>query len=152
MQYVFYNTVKAKYRLNQNTTATANCFRLFTGCFKTLLEFVYTTAGIDEFLLTRKKRMALGANINMHVSACALGLYLCAACTSYNRVLIIRMDTLLHVLTPPNSIFILTFYVRTDAKPQYIGIITHLNRFCNSFLRILFSLSEAPFNARFGRH
>ena len=74
--------------------------RLFSGCFKTLLELVKTTAGIDELLLTRKKRMALGANINIHVACNALGLNLGAACASDGSFLIIRMDTLLHVPTP----------------------------------------------------
>ena len=29
-----------------------------------------TTAGIDEFLLTRKKRMALGADLNVDIFLC----------------------------------------------------------------------------------
>ena len=79
--------------------------RLFSGCFKTLLELVKTTAGIDELLLTRKKRMALGADINVHIACNALGLNLSAACALDGSFLIIRMDTLLHVLTPHILVF-----------------------------------------------
>ena len=59
--------VRNEFRINQAAALITCLFALFTGCFKTLLEFVETTAGIDEFLLTRKKRMAFGAYINMHV-------------------------------------------------------------------------------------
>ena len=62
----------------------------------TLLEAVYTSAGIDELLLAREKRMALGANINTKILLGRGSLDNLAASTTDRCFLILGMDALFH--------------------------------------------------------
>lgn len=67
------------------------------------LESVNTSACIDELLLARKERVAVGANIDSEVFAGGASFKRCAASTFYNDGLIVGMDSLLHNILSPLS-------------------------------------------------
>ena len=75
-------------------------FRLLNGILfveiVALLEAVNTSAGIDELLLAREKRMALGANINTKILLGRGSLDNLAASTTDRCFLILGMDALFH--------------------------------------------------------
>ena len=61
-----------------------------------LLKSVYTTAGIDQLLLTSKERMALGADFNTDLALSGAGLKSVAAGALYYSFIVIGMDPFLH--------------------------------------------------------
>jgi hypothetical protein len=64
-----------------------------------LAEFVHTSAGIDDFLLARIKRVARGAHLNKEILAERRArIELVATTTSYLDVVVIRMNIGFHVL------------------------------------------------------
>lgn len=63
---------------------------------KTLLESVYTSAGVNKLLLTGIERVTLGANFNSDVFLCGTSLDNIAASAGNSSFLVVRMDTLLH--------------------------------------------------------
>lgn len=65
-----------------------------------LLEHVNTPAGIDELLLAREERMALGANFNVDILLRGSGLNHIPACAGNSRLLILGMNLFLHLLSP----------------------------------------------------
>ena len=68
--------------------------KLLANTFKSLLELVNTSAGVNKLLLTGEERMALGANFNFHLAAlCGLGRYCFAASATNYALFIIRMDS-----------------------------------------------------------
>lgn len=66
----------------------------------TLLESVYTSAGINELLLAGEKRMAFGANFNANILFRGAGSDYIATCTSDSGFFILRMDIFLHSCSP----------------------------------------------------
>ena len=60
------------------------------------LESVNTSAGIDELLLAREERVAVGANIHTKVFLGGRRLKRSAASALYRGGLIVGMDSLLH--------------------------------------------------------
>lgn len=66
--------------------------------FKTLLEFVYASAGVNEFLFAGEERMAFGANFNLEITLCGLSLDNFAASASNGCVNVVRMDSCFHYL------------------------------------------------------
>lgn len=73
----------------------------------TLLELIYSTAGIYEFLLARIVRMALAAYFDFDsVSFLGRTAYeTCAASANYSNVMIIRLDILVHIITSPGIVY-----------------------------------------------
>ena len=72
--------------------------KLLFACFKTLLELVDSSAGIDELLLTREERVALRANFNLDLSALGRSGYDLGSASAGNRALFVRgMQSLFHV-------------------------------------------------------
>ena len=61
-----------------------------------LLESVYTSAGIDQLLLTREVRVALGADFNADVLLCRAGVDDITACTGNGGLLVFGMQSFLH--------------------------------------------------------
>ena len=71
--------------------------KLLFACFKTLLELVNTTTGIDKLLLAGVEGVALGANFNVNIAALGgLRLYDLTACTNNLASLVLGMDALFH--------------------------------------------------------
>lgn len=66
---------------------------------ETLVESVYTSAGVNELLLSGEERMTLRANIQTDVLLGGAGLELCAASTSNNCFFVIRVNALFHALS-----------------------------------------------------
>ena len=67
-----------------------------------LLELVNASAGVNQFLLTRKIGMALGANFNFHLGY-VLGrtrLESMSACAGDGHVMVLWMNTFSHSRTP----------------------------------------------------
>ena len=62
----------------------------------TLLETVYTPAGVNQLLLAGKIRMALGTNFNAQILLGRTGLEGIAANTGHGRLLILGMNALFH--------------------------------------------------------
>ncbi len=75
--------------------------------FETLLELVYTSACIDELLLTGEERVALGANFNSHIALSRLSHNSLAASALYCNFLVFGMDSFLHFMN--TSQFLLQF-------------------------------------------
>ena len=69
---------------------------LLSGCFQTLLELINATAGINELLLTRKERMAFGANFNTDAVLNGAGHEFLAASALYSDFLVFGMDSCFH--------------------------------------------------------
>ena len=69
---------------------------LLTGSFKTLLEFVDASAGIDELLLAGIERMALRADFNAQIIFGGTGMDFVSAGALYYDVFIRGMDSFLH--------------------------------------------------------
>ena len=71
--------------------------RLLLGDFKSSLELVNTSAGINKLLLTGKEGVTLGANFNSHFAAlCGLCCDCFSASASDYALFILRMDVLFH--------------------------------------------------------
>ena len=68
---------------------------LFLG-LKTLLELIYASAGINEFLLTGKERMTFGTNFNSEIALCGFCIYNFSASASNSCIDIVRMDSFFH--------------------------------------------------------
>ena len=66
----------------------------------TLLEAVYTSAGVYQLLLTREEGVALGANVNDDILLGGAGLNDIAAGTADRGLLVLGMDALFHVVSP----------------------------------------------------
>ena len=66
--------------------------------FKTLFEFINTSAGINEFLFTGKERMAFGANFNSEITFRGLGVNNFTASATNGCIDIIRMDSFFHCI------------------------------------------------------
>ena len=60
-----------------------------------------STRCVDKFLFTGKKRMAFGAYFNTDIRPGRTDLYLIAACASYARFSVFRMNSVLHVICNP---------------------------------------------------
>lgn len=73
----------------------------------TLLELIYSTAGIHEFLLARVVRMTLATNFDFDsVSLFGRTAYeTCAASANNRNVMIIRLDILVHIITSPGILY-----------------------------------------------
>ena len=70
---------------------------LLTSCFETASELINASAGINEFLLTGKERMALGADVDTDLTALGgTGNERLSACADDLGLLVIRMDSFLH--------------------------------------------------------
>ena len=77
------------------------CFlRFLLAQIETLLKAINTSAGIYQLLLTREERMTLRTYVNDDILLGRTGLDDVAACTANGRLLVIRMDSLLHVVSP----------------------------------------------------
>ena len=70
------------------------------GDTETLLELVDASAGVYQLLLTRKERMTLRTYVNDDILLGRTSLDDVAACATNGRLLVIRMDALLHVVSP----------------------------------------------------
>ena len=71
------------------------------GVRKSSLELIYASARVNELLLTREERMALGADINSNLAALrGLGFHNFAACASDGAYFILRMDSVFHFHVP----------------------------------------------------
>ena len=70
--------------------------KLFFLQIVTLLKPIHTSAGINELLFSGKERMALGADFNTDIALSGLRIDYIAASTGNGRVLIFRMNILLH--------------------------------------------------------
>jgi hypothetical protein len=64
--------------------------------FKTLVELIYASAGINEFLLTGEERMALGTNFNTDLALSGAGLESVATGALYNGLIVIGMNPFTH--------------------------------------------------------
>ena len=65
-----------------------------------LLKLIYSTASVNELLLTGKERMAFRANINLNVILNGLGNIFCATSTLNSCSVVFGMETLLHFKFP----------------------------------------------------
>ena len=61
-----------------------------------LVEFINTAARVDELLLTRIERVALGADFNRDILLCAAGLINSTACALYDSGFVVGMNAFLH--------------------------------------------------------
>ena len=66
----------------------------------TLLESVYTSAGINELLLAGEKRMAFGANLNVDIGFGRTCYESVSAVAGYSCLMVIRMDSFPHYFSP----------------------------------------------------
>jgi len=64
--------------------------------FVFLHEFIYSARGINEFLLTAKKRMAGRTDFYPYILFCRTRLECFPACAHYRCLLIIRMNLVFH--------------------------------------------------------
>ena len=101
--------------------------------FKTLFEFVYTSAGINEFLFAGKERMTFGTNFNSEIALCGFCIYNFSASASNSCIDIVRMDSFFHCLH-------LTFRIIT-----VILIISRFFLFCNRFFDIFLNIFKIFF-------
>ena len=85
---------QVRFRILQYGSSNKRC--LFVHETELLLETIYTSAGIHEFLLAREKRMALGANFNTDIALGRTGLDYLAAGTSDRSLLVVGVDSFLH--------------------------------------------------------
>jgi hypothetical protein len=76
-------------------------FLLFLEFFVFFPESLDSTRGVDKFLFTGKKRMTFGADFNTDIRFGRTDLYLIAACTSYARFMVLRMNSVFHVICTP---------------------------------------------------
>ena len=76
-------------------------FLLFLEFFVFFPESLDSTRGVDKFLFTGKKRMTFGADFNTDIRFGRTDLYLIAACTSYARFIVFRMNSVFHVIYNP---------------------------------------------------
>ena len=67
---------------------------------ETFLKTVNTAAGINQLLLPRVERMALGADINLHLFLCGAGLKCLTAYAANNAFAVLGMDVFLHGVSP----------------------------------------------------
>ena len=65
---------------------------------KAAVEAVHTSAGINQLLLARVERMALGANFHVDLGLGGAGLDHVAACAGNGAVNVVGMDTLFHLI------------------------------------------------------
>ena len=99
--------------------------------FKTLVELIYASAGINEFLLTGEERMALGANFNSEITLGRFGINNFAACTSNGCIDVVGMQTFFHCLH-------LTFHIIADCSAyDYITVLFNLQYLFKSFFQYL---------------
>jgi hypothetical protein len=63
---------------------------------ETLVEAIHASAGVNQLLLARVERMALGANFDMDLRLRGTSLDHIAACASNGAVNVVRMNTLFH--------------------------------------------------------
>lgn len=66
---------------------------------ETFVESVYTSAGVNELLLTGEERMTLRANIQTDVLLSRAGFKLGSASTSDDCFFVIRVNALFHALS-----------------------------------------------------
>jgi len=74
---------------------------LFLKFFIFFPEALNSTGSVDKFLFTGKERMTFGANFNTDIGPGRTDLYLIAACTSYARFSVIRMNSVFHLICNP---------------------------------------------------
>lgn len=67
---------------------------------KTPLEAVNTSAGVYQLLLTGEERVTLRANVNYDILLCGASFNNIAASTTNCCLIIVRMYTLFHVVSP----------------------------------------------------
>ncbi len=98
--------VSQKYIPHVHRTADALCSRCSDLFPIFLVETLDTPRRIYEFLLPRKKRMAVRANLHVKVSNGGTGLKRVAANTSNNRLLILRVNSRFHLSLQRYACFI----------------------------------------------
>jgi len=84
-------------------TVTRTVLNIFIGLAllgKSLVESVYTSAGINKLLLAGIERVALGTNINLHIALSALRFIGSTASASYCTSFVLRMNSVSHYLSP----------------------------------------------------
>ncbi len=97
--------------------STALCSETVLLHAEALLEAIYTTACIDELLLSGEERMALRANFNTDILFCGTGLDDITASAGNGSLTVIRMDLFLHLI----HLFHIYRYVYTHVN----GLIIH---------------------------
>lgn len=65
---------------------------------KLLVKARYTSAAVNKLLLSGEERMALRADFHLYILLCGARFYNFAACAFYSRLLILRMDSVFHIL------------------------------------------------------
>src|SRR6056297_2416658 len=73
-----------------------------------------TSGGVNQLLLTGKKRMALRANFNLDIFGCGTGLDLVSTCTPDSSRFVFGMNSLLH------NTLLLVLYKISSARDAYI--------------------------------
>ena len=85
-----------------------HCTILLVVLFKSLLELVNTTAGINKLLLTGEEGVALGANFNSDLTTlCGLGYNGLAACALDHALFVLRLNSFFHFKIPHKIISLL---------------------------------------------
>ena len=103
---------------------------------ETLLEAIDASAGVYQLLLAGVERMALGANINLHLFLCRPGLKRLTAYAANDALAILGMDLFLHC-SFTSFAYAMIGYAASD-------IITHIRDHCKGeFTEIL--LDRLPF-------
>jgi len=105
--------------LSQYGSSNKRC--LFVHETELLLETIYTSAGIHEFLLAREKRMALGANFNTDVALGRTGFDYLAAGTSDSSLLIVGMDSFLHRFHLSSRVNAVFLYASSSDSKYYFN-------------------------------
>ena len=71
--------------------------------FKTLFEFIKTSAAVDKFLFAGKERMTLRTNFNLHIAFCGSCFDFFTASASDGYFFVIGMYSLFHLKLPLSS-------------------------------------------------
>ncbi len=82
-------------------------FLLFLEFFVFFPESLDSTRGVDKFLFAGKKRMTFGAYFITDIRFGRTDLYLIAACTSYARFIVLRMNSVFHVIYNPLLVYLI---------------------------------------------
>ena len=82
------------------------------------VELINTSASLSRFLLAGIERMALGANFNVDLRLCGACHECVAAVACYSCLIVIRMDSLFHVLSPRSILLIAAFSFSSARCPQ----------------------------------
>lgn len=113
-----------------------------------LLKLIYTAAGVNQLLLSCKKRMALRTYFYVHSTLsghCCKGLTASALCRYLGKI---RMDTLFHCMSPSFRHQIGDFSLFLPAKTAATMIIALLKMRCNLFFHKKEAISTLFFGLR----